>query len=160
MHPVVAFHDENGVIQITQTDNGQHGLDGEVAENGLIIHRIYSTEEFDTVGEFISRYVWCNDLGWWKLVPERPNPFAYWDTTLDPHAWNWDVNIFLSEVRLLRDRKLSQTDWMVLPDSPLSETDKTAILSYRQELRDYPSTLTGEESSIEELLWPEQPVIG
>ena len=47
----------------------------------------------------------------------------------------------LEQVRLWRNDELILTDWTILPDSPLSETDKTSWTTYRQELRDLPATI-------------------
>ena len=41
-----------------------------------------------------------------------------------------------AEHRFTRDTLLSQTDWTQMNDSPLSNEDKTAWATYRQELRD------------------------
>lgn len=41
--------------------------------------------------------------------------------------------------RFTRDTLLSQTDWTQMNDSPLSNEDKTAWATYRQELRDITS---------------------
>tara|TARA_R110000868_G_scaffold163273_1_gene395434 strand:- start:256 stop:531 length:276 start_codon:yes stop_codon:yes gene_type:complete len=45
-------------------------------------------------------------------------------------------------VRVKRDALLSQTDWTQLVDSPLTAEKKTEWATYRQRLRDLPSTLT------------------
>jgi hypothetical protein len=157
MHPIVALHDAYGVIHITQTDNGTYGQDGDIADNGLIIHRIYNIGEYSDIGEYMQRHVWCNEIEWWKEVPEKPNAFAYWDTSLTPHAWNWDSAIILNEVRLERSRKLFECDWTQMPDSPLNATDKALWATYRQELRDITDNLSGDETCVEDAPWPIQP---
>lgn len=57
---------------------------------------------------------------------------------------------FLREVR---DVKLAETDWTQSPDSPLSDSDKTAWATYRQSLRDITDTAT----SLEDVTWPTKP---
>ena len=47
----------------------------------------------------------------------------------------------LKQIRGWRNAELNDTDWTVLTDSPLSDADKTAWTTYRQELRDLPSTI-------------------
>jgi len=59
----------------------------------------------------------------------------------------------LNEVRQARDAKLAETDWTQSPDSPLSDSDKTAWATYRQELRDITDTAT----SLEDVTWPTKP---
>jgi len=44
-----------------------------------------------------------------------------------------------AQVRAQRNARLTETDWAVLPDSPLSEVDKTIWQNYRKALRDVPS---------------------
>jgi len=53
------------------------------------------------------------------------------------------------QVRAERNRKLAKTDWMVLPDSPL-KAKLSAILTYRQALRDLPE----QEGFPEKVSWP------
>lgn len=45
----------------------------------------------------------------------------------------------MDDIREKRNRLLSLTDWMVLPDSPISEYEKTEILEYRRQLRELPN---------------------
>ena len=44
-----------------------------------------------------------------------------------------------------RNMRLAETDWAVLPDSPLSESKKASYLQYRQYLRSLPNTATEED---------------
>lgn len=43
-----------------------------------------------------------------------------------------------SQARIERNNLLAQSDWTQLPDTPLSEAQKTAWSNYRQALRDLP----------------------
>tara|TARA_R110000803_G_C11932299_1_gene315586 strand:- start:7 stop:270 length:264 start_codon:yes stop_codon:yes gene_type:complete len=45
----------------------------------------------------------------------------------------------MNDIRIKRNLLLTASDWMVLPDSPLSEYEKTEILEYRRQLRDLPN---------------------
>ena len=47
--------------------------------------------------------------------------------------------IEISDIRKYRDIRLKNTDWTVLPDSPLSENEKEKWKKYRNELRDFPN---------------------
>jgi hypothetical protein len=38
-----------------------------------------------------------------------------------------------------RNRRLAESDWTQMPDSPLDDATKAAWATYRQELRDLPS---------------------
>ena len=55
-------------------------------------------------------------------------------TADDAPAEHW-----VNQMRLWRNMLLAQSDWAVLPDAP---TDKQAWETYRQQLRDFPSTWT------------------
>ncbi|WP_395661511.1 tail fiber assembly protein [Aestuariivirga sp.] len=53
-------------------------------------------------------------------------------------------------LRLIRNEKLSATDWTQLPDSPV---DKSVWASYRQALRDLPKMTANPFEAV----WPEEP---
>lgn len=55
----------------------------------------------------------------------------------------------LTELRTIRNEKLSETDWWVLPDRTPSDEQ----LAYRQALRD----ITDNYTSLEDVVWPEKP---
>lgn len=91
----------------------------------------------------------------WVERPEKPNPFAYWTTDKE---WVWDSENLLNQIRDFRNQKLLACDWTALPDAPLSESEKTEALNYRQALRDLPSSLDmSVTTSIEDVTWPTPP---
>lgn len=58
-------------------------------------------------------------------------------------------------VRAERDRLLSETDYLMMPDYPLNEGRRQAVLAYRQLLRD----ITKQSGFPRDITWPEKPVI-
>lgn len=62
-------------------------------------------------------------------------------------------NQVAANIRAERDRKLAACDWTVLTDSPLSDTDKAACTSYRQSLRNLPTS----EGFPHTMEWPTEP---
>ena len=60
------------------------------------------------------------------------------------------------EVRRKRDRLLAESDWTQMSDSPLSASKKTEWATYRQTLRDIPSTQSP-ITNIDNIVWPTQP---
>lgn len=60
-----------------------------------------------------------------------------------------------AEVRSTRDYYLQLTDYLVVPDYPISEADKQKVVTYRQALRDLPESANFPE----EVEWPEPPVV-
>ena len=71
----------------------------------------------------------------------------------------WNNGAFDRAIAGLRQRRnslLSSTDWTVLSDSPLSETEKTAWLEYRQDLRDITEGLDT-EAKVKAVVFPDKP---
>tara|TARA_Y100001938_G_C7957144_1_gene362303 strand:- start:232 stop:618 length:387 start_codon:yes stop_codon:yes gene_type:complete len=66
---------------------------------------------------------------------------------------DYDWNEYM---RLHRNGRLKATDWTQVPDSPLSNSKKAEWATYRQQLRDLPSTL-GNITSREGIIWPTEP---
>jgi len=58
-------------------------------------------------------------------------------------------------LRLHRDKTLTMSDWTVGADSPLSDSKKAEWQTYRQALRDLPSTNTA--TAIDDIVWPTKP---
>tara|TARA_R100000655_G_scaffold108610_1_gene160941 strand:+ start:1007 stop:1225 length:219 start_codon:yes stop_codon:yes gene_type:complete len=71
------------------------------------------------------------------------------------------MSIELRHFRILRNRKLKNSDWTQANDSPLSDTKKAEWATYRQTLRDLTKTVTPKfvENSpkIDESDFPEEP---
>lgn len=59
-------------------------------------------------------------------------------------------------LRDMRNDLLQESDWTQMPDSPLSDAKKTEWASYRQALRDLPSSYTNSDA-IADIVWPTQP---
>lgn len=58
----------------------------------------------------------------------------------------------LSDIRINRNKLLSESDWTQFNDSPLSKTKKTEWTTYRKELRDFPSVCDPYNP-----VWPKKP---
>ena len=56
----------------------------------------------------------------------------------------------------MRDEALTNSDWTQMPDSPLTEEQKTSYATYRQALRDITSHANW--PNLEESDWPVKPV--
>lgn len=71
---------------------------------------------------------------------------------------------FINEVRQERNRRIAETDYIYMPDVNVSEEYKTAMNTYRQQLRDIP-TVTEQWLDDKDLFsvsvwgvpWPEKP---
>lgn len=60
----------------------------------------------------------------------------------------------MKNLRFKRNAKLTESDWVVLPDSPIA--DKTAWQNYRTELRNLTNGLTTVEQ-VDAVIWPTKP---
>ena len=55
------------------------------------------------------------------------------------------------QVRAKRDSLIAKTDFLVMPDYPLTDEEREAVQTYRQALRDIPQ----QEGFPTEVVWPE-----
>jgi len=83
------------------------------------------------------------------------NEHASWDFANS--VWAWDASKVLKEIRGKRNSLLTNTDYAVLPDAPFTESEVTEIKTYRQTLRDFPGTVTGNPASTSDVTWPTPP---
>lgn len=87
----------------------------------------------------------------WVTRSEQPGEFYVWASG----AWSVDNARLQAEIRAERNRRLAASDWTQVPDSPLSDSDKTAWANHRQALRDFPAVNTA--TTWEDIVWPTQP---
>lgn len=59
-------------------------------------------------------------------------------------------------IREKRDVRLKMSDWTQVPDSPLTTEKKAEWATYRQALRDLPSSYTS-STPIPDVVWPTEP---
>lgn len=59
------------------------------------------------------------------------------------------------EIRDRRNDLLTETDYLMQPDYPISEETRTALKAYRQALRD----ITKQDGFPKEVVWPEKPTV-
>lgn len=65
---------------------------------------------------------------------------------------------YLEEFRQERNFRLDICDWTQLPDSPLTESEKTLWSVYRQELRDLPENTTDPKPLVDDPNHPSWPI--
>ena len=115
---------------------------------------LHHMEPIDDMPDFMEQYYW-NGTGWTHRGP-KPNLGATWSIEQD----NWDKNdsYLLKELRTRRSRKLYESDWSVIVDSPLTAEQQAEAKTYRTALRDLPATLDMTAiSSIDDVTWPTKP---
>tara|TARA_B100001093_G_C26827123_1_gene1014524 strand:- start:877 stop:1269 length:393 start_codon:yes stop_codon:yes gene_type:complete len=123
-----------------------YNLDGEILRCGAVSDNSFSDIQ-DASTEFELLVDWPIDVENYKVVDKtlvlKP------DEELVSESQNMDLVLF----RQQRDGMLSASDWTQSPDSPLSDTKKSEWATYRQQLRDLPSTTTDPSSPS----WPQKP---
>lgn len=122
--------------------------DGQI-DNGYILLDVTDRDDRDLM---LTERAYKN--GSWIIRPPRPTVYFNWDNSLE--EWVFDTERFLFDIRAERDKLLKGSDWTQMPDSPLSAAIKESWATYRQQLRDFPATITT-ETTMEELVWPTAP---
>jgi len=147
----IAYCNTNGeIVRMAfgkASNNPAEGLD---SESGQTI--VHITEELSiSRDEFVRTRYWNSTA--WTTRSESPNKVATWNGT----AWTWNADEFVDLVRNERNSKLLESDWAVLPDSPLSESDVTDVKTYRTALRNFTSTTMPASGRMSDLTWPTPP---
>lgn len=132
------------VSVVSAASDGAYG-DGEIVGDLTAFH---IDSDIDATS-FINEKYW--DGVQWQPKPEKPNGFYDWTAEA---TWVFNSEAFLSQVRSKRNTLLFQSDWTQLPDS---NVDSAAWATYRQALRDFPSTIDPSTASLEDLVWPTSP---
>lgn len=63
------------------------------------------------------------------------------------------IKIKWFSIRAARDKRIGETDYTQMPDSPLSGEKKAEFAAYRQALRDLPQSTDNPD----EIVWPVKP---
>lgn len=144
----VAFIDNLGEIKYIISPGGDDDyVDGQVYGD-------YTAKDIPSDSDptsFMQENHWNGTI--WEYRGLRPSIFHKWTAS---DGWIIDGDFFLQRVRAERDRLLAVSDWTQVADSPLTTEEMQAWASYRQSLRDLPSTILVEES-FEEISWPTPP---
>lgn len=107
---------------------------------------------YDTDTSNISSWYW-DGTDFKKDKPEYPGYWYFWEN----NTWVLDQDLLDSEIRGLRDTKLSNTDFTQLADSVLpSGTTAQDWAVYRQALRDVPQNNTN-LTKPDNVIWPTKP---
>lgn len=70
---------------------------------------------------------------------------------------NEDYKKQLAEIRRQRNELLKETDYLIMPDYPITKEKQEEIKAYRQSLRDLPANIT--KKNIEKIEFPEKPEV-
>ena len=88
--------------------------------------------------------------GMWYLAGRAPRPAALPEKVRE------------QKIRRERDRRLNASDYLLMPDYPLSDIDRRAVMNYRRQLRDLPARKgfpwSGDKHD-PAIPWPELPLL-
>ena len=91
--------------------------------------------------------VWCNENE--AMIEDKGD---YYEVVPVPEPTKEDL---AAQIRSKRDWMISETDYLLADDYPISPESLNAVKTYRQSLRDVPQQPTFPS----EVIWPEKPVI-
>lgn len=112
----------------------------------MISTKIYKpVETEESLKEYSELASWCNKNN--AMIVDQGD---YYEAVPIPEP---TVQELASSVRSQRDAKLSATDYLVVPDYPISPEDLEAVKAYRQALRDIPEQ-SGFPKNVQ---WPVEP---
>ena len=112
-----------------------------------VVHVTTQMEDYD---RFAKQHYYKD--GAWKERPERTGDYYIWKN----EAWEFNSDLFWSEVREDRNRRLYFCDWTQLPDCKLSLSKQGEWTEYRSALRGVPQTNSG-ATKLDEIVWPDKP---
>lgn len=99
----------------------------------------------NTYSKYTELVNWCNSNN--SKIVDKGN---YYEVVPIPEPTEEELAI---NVRSTRDAKLSETDYLVVPDYPISEESLAEVKIYRQALRDIPEQ-SGFPKNVQ---WPVEP---
>ena len=153
---LIARLEDNTIVEMWKMDSSEYETteygsdvmdvtDYEIKGVGMVYHS--DTDAFDDPLHGIPSDVDISSL------TDRPTPRFDGDTwSVNSRTVTWQSDV-MHRVRTERDQKLQETDWTQTPDFPEGDY-KTAMATYRQQLRDIPSTY---ENNPHEVVWPTMP---
>lgn len=99
----------------------------------------------NTFSKYSELAQWCNSNN--AMIVDRGD---YYEAVPVPEPTNEELARI---VRDIRDTKLSETDYLVVPDYPISEERLAEVKTYRQALRD----ITEQTGFPKDVIWPDVP---
>lgn len=139
------------IVSMSFAKAANNPSEGEDFETNL--HVIHITEELGPLDAWMETHYRDFSNNTWATRSAKPNPVAYWNGS----SWITELEQFKDLVREQRNFKLSYSDWTQFVDVPLSTEQKQSWATYRQSLRDLPTTITSSITRLEDVTWPTEP---
>lgn len=126
-----------------------------LTESGWTLADDYRGVWWDTATKEAHEIINIGDMPGSDWTDIQPSSMQIWDGL----AWVDDFDLWLDAVvRPERDIRLAATDKYMLSDYPIDSDALAEITTYRQELRDFPATLT-EILDKDDMEWPTAPLV-
>jgi len=145
------------MIKVAMTkENGEVGyiispsMDDDYIDNqqyGEYTARLIPTDSIDD--EYIFGKYWSN--GW----NDKGMPLSEYYEWIN-NEWVLNTEWVLNAIKIERTKLLGFSDWTVLPDNSLTESERAEWTIYRQALRDVPQNNTG-LTNPDNVIWPTKP---
>lgn len=74
--------------------------------------------------------------------PEKPSEYHEAKIVDGSATWVLNEELKLKKIRAKRNQLLNESDYMAMPDYPLTEIQRVGLNAYRQALRDLPNSIT------------------
>ena len=146
--------------RISRISIPQYNIDDEgLREDGTLIVHVREDnlpEGCEDLRYFMDNHWYNTESNEFIFIGLPPNRHAFW--SLEKNWWDWDIELVMEDVRIARNRLLSECDWTQQPDVALSESKLQAWRTYRQELRDITQTMSPTILSVYDVVWPEKPL--
>lgn len=129
--------------------SGEIVMHGECPDDQLSVQKMDGLELIEGEGE-VGKHYYDWKTRQIREIPPAPNSFCHFDH--ETKQWAVNKDSALRTLREQRDRLLTQSDWVLLDDVPISESKRSAWRAYRQALRDMPQS-----TDFENVVWPTKP---
>ena len=143
------FIDSEGDIKMVKMAKGTNPAEDSTDANGWTIKYYY--QDLASIGHWMDTHAWNGST--FVTRTERPNKVATWSN----NAWSWDADEFKDLVREQRNGYLFRCDWAMCSDSPLTESEKDDVITYRNDLRNITDTTMPTSGLLDDVSWPTAP---
>lgn len=150
----VAVCDEWGtIIQIVVAGGEELYADNSLIQEGVWAR--YCNDDHLSDDDLLDKYMWVEGQGFIERPP-KPEGGISGKWVWQGGQWVEYLRDFWPDVKVMRKFYLQETDYTQMPDAPLTEEQRAAWRTYRQELRDLPET---QKLAITEnhVVWPTPP---
>ncbi len=147
---VANVNNEGDVLQIYFV-GAEHDIEaGRKSDNMTVV--FIEDDVGMNIGTFAELHYYDFPSGTWKTRTEKPGTYYTWQDA----SWKFEPAGFAALIRQQRNELLKETDWLQLPDAPITNEKKAEWATYRQALRDVPANSVS-KTHANDVVWPTPP---